>query len=290
MCARYSSRGPTRDRVPIPRLARALRGLELLVVVDVIDTDTTPLATHLWPAAGQLERATCPGCSTVPARGSKPITPAVVCPAHDRRPVWRMFADSARRSASPCYPRESPSRRHRLNTHRAHRRRKSRRCRSVVGGRHGTVHSGAVFGWVPTVCCPATAVAGRRPRDRVARASNDNGVSDRWVLIPHRQLRKMNSQFRDVAAPGGRVGRRECADASCDARSARRGRRRHGRRAVAHGSTSGPVRVDSTIAPRRGGNRTWFGPSPNVCDLTSADQKLIQSPAWCINPVSRPPS
>jgi anaerobic selenocysteine-containing dehydrogenase len=76
------------------RTTRALRSLDVLVVVDVIETDTTPLATHLWPAAGQLERADVPWLlDAYQLAVASQFTPAVVAPAHDRRAVWRMFAE-----------------------------------------------------------------------------------------------------------------------------------------------------------------------------------------------------
>jgi anaerobic selenocysteine-containing dehydrogenase len=90
------------------------------------------------------------------------------------------------------------------------------------------------------------------------------------VLIPHRQLRKMNSQLRDVAAPGGRVdditirlNPDDAVQLGVD----------DGDLVIvqsAHGSTSGRARVDTTVV--RGAGAVAHGwASPNVGDLTSAD-------------------
>jgi anaerobic selenocysteine-containing dehydrogenase len=258
------------------RTARALRALELVVVVDVIETDTTPLATHLWPAAGQLERADVPWLlDGYQLAVASQFTPAVVAPAHDRRPVWRMLAELGASLGVTVLPKGIDLDRATDENLIARIGEGSREgVDALLAARHGTVHSGAVFGWVTDRVLPDH-------RWRVAPAPlielladvERHGASESLVLIPHRQLRKMNSQLRDVAAPGGRVDdagvRMHPADAEShdvadgdmvDVRSA-------------HGSTSGPVRVDSTIA--RGAVAIAHGwATPNVCDLTSADDEV----------------
>jgi anaerobic selenocysteine-containing dehydrogenase len=141
----------------------------------------------------------------------------------------------------------------------------------LFAARHGTVHSGAVFGWVTERVLPdhrwRVAPA---PLVELFAAVEGEGATESLVLIPPRQLRKMNSQLRDVAAPGGRVDdvwvRLNPADAArhdvvdgdvVDVRSA-------------HGSTSGPARIDATIV--QGAVAIAHGwATPNVCALTSAD-------------------
>jgi len=254
------------------RTASALRDLELLVVVDVIETDTTPLATHLWPAAGQLERADVPWLlDAYQLAVASQYTPAVVAPAQDRIPVWRMFADLGASLGVSVLPRGVDLADATDEALIARIGEGSRGgAEALFEARHGTVHSGAVFGWVTDSVLPDR-------RWRVAPAplvqllaEVERGVeSEPLVLIPHRQLRKMNSQLRDVAAPGGRVDdiwvRLNPDDAAHHFVA-------DGDMVVvhsAHGSTTGPARVDATVA--RGAVAVAHGwATPNVCQLTSA--------------------
>jgi anaerobic selenocysteine-containing dehydrogenase len=255
------------------RTTRALRSLEVLVVVDVIETDTTPLATHLWPAAGQLERADVPWLlDAYQLAVASQFTPAVVAPAHDRRPVWRMFAELGASLGVSVLPKGIDPDEATDETLIERIGEGSRGgADELFAARHGTVYSGAVFGWVTERVLPdhrwRVAPA---PLVELFAAVEGQGATESLVLIPHRQLRKMNSQLRDVAAPGGRVDdvwvRFNPADAAqhnvvdgdiVDVRSA-------------HGSTSGPARIDATIA--RGAVAIAHGwATPNVCELTSAD-------------------
>jgi anaerobic selenocysteine-containing dehydrogenase len=144
----------------------------------------------------------------------------------------------------------------------------------LLAARHGTVHSGAVFGWVTDrvlpdhrwrVAPPAlvellTAVEGEQPPATL-------------MLIPHRQLRKMNSQLRDVAAPGGRV---DDVTVRLHPADAERYTIADGDEVVvqsAHGATNGRADVDATIT--RGAVTIAHGwATPNVCDLTSGDHEI----------------
>jgi anaerobic selenocysteine-containing dehydrogenase len=78
------------------RLASALTRLEALAVLDVVPNETTELATHVLPVAGQLERADLPHFvdQLQPAMVAQ-YTAAVVPPAASRRPMWRIFAELA---------------------------------------------------------------------------------------------------------------------------------------------------------------------------------------------------
>jgi anaerobic selenocysteine-containing dehydrogenase len=77
---------------PDPRRTEsALRSLDLLVVADVVANEHTALASHVIPAAGQLERSDLSG------RGRMMYAPAVVPPAAERRPLWWFYAELARR-------------------------------------------------------------------------------------------------------------------------------------------------------------------------------------------------
>ena len=92
---------PDRDRTQA-----ALASLDVLAVADVVETDTTELATHLLPVAGQLERADVPWMLDAyqPAIATQ-YTPAVVPPGADRRLMWQAFAELGRRLGVSVLPR-----------------------------------------------------------------------------------------------------------------------------------------------------------------------------------------
>ena len=78
------------------RMRAALNQLDTLVVVDVVESELTPLATHVLPATGQLERADLSLAEMTAVRSGLQFTPAVVPAAGERRPVWWMLATLAR--------------------------------------------------------------------------------------------------------------------------------------------------------------------------------------------------
>ncbi len=79
------------------RLRTALRSLEVLAVVDVMDSELVEIATHVMPATGQLERADLSLAEHVSIRSGIQATTAVVGPVADRRPVWWMLGGIAGR-------------------------------------------------------------------------------------------------------------------------------------------------------------------------------------------------
>lgn len=79
------------------RTRAALASLDVLAVVDVADSELTALATHVLPAAGQLERADLTLAEHVSVRSGMQYTPAVLPPAGERKPVWWIFGQLARR-------------------------------------------------------------------------------------------------------------------------------------------------------------------------------------------------
>jgi anaerobic selenocysteine-containing dehydrogenase len=79
------------------RVARALSSLEMLAVIDVIDNPVTALATHVLPAASQLERADVPtGAEVFALQSFSQYADAVVPPRAQRRPTWWILAQLAR--------------------------------------------------------------------------------------------------------------------------------------------------------------------------------------------------
>jgi anaerobic selenocysteine-containing dehydrogenase len=80
------------------RLVPALRCLEALAVADVIPSDTQQLATHTLAVAGQLERAdTTQYADLFASTRSAQFTPALVPLGGERKPMWWVMAQIARR-------------------------------------------------------------------------------------------------------------------------------------------------------------------------------------------------
>lgn len=254
-----------------PRLREAFASLDALVVVDVIRTDTTELATHLLPAAGQLERADLPYLlDNYQLAVATQYTPAVVAPGYERRAVWRIFAELGARLGLDVLPRgvdAATATDEDLLAQLAARSRGG--TDAVLAARSGTVHSGAVFGWVHDRVLPD-----RRwrlaPAALVAQLADALGESPaapaELRLVPQRQLRKMNSQLRDIGertdaelvhahpedVPGLADG------ATITLRSP-------------FGTTTGVLHLDDTIA--RGSVALPHGwARTNVCALTDTDE------------------
>ncbi|HLG90101.1 MAG TPA: molybdopterin dinucleotide binding domain-containing protein, partial [Alphaproteobacteria bacterium] len=72
------------------RLKRAFRKLDVLAVVDVVETELTRMASHVLPATGQLERA------DIMVETRAMYSPAVTAPIAERRPMWWIFSKIGR--------------------------------------------------------------------------------------------------------------------------------------------------------------------------------------------------
>lgn len=85
--------------------ARAFAALDELVVLDVMPTETTELATLVLPVAHQLERADLPlfSDSVYPVPFSQ-YGARAVAPGGDRRPMWWVFAQLAQRLGQRLTP------------------------------------------------------------------------------------------------------------------------------------------------------------------------------------------
>jgi anaerobic selenocysteine-containing dehydrogenase len=79
------------------RTEAALRRLDVLAVVDVVEGPLTAMATHVVPSTGQLERADVLVQEAIRLRPGTQHTPAVVAPVGERRPTWWIFAHLAHR-------------------------------------------------------------------------------------------------------------------------------------------------------------------------------------------------
>jgi len=73
------------------RTEAALKSLDTLVTIDVVETPITAMAAYVFPSVGQLERA------DVVAEVSTSFAPAVVPPVAERRPMWWILREVGRR-------------------------------------------------------------------------------------------------------------------------------------------------------------------------------------------------
>ncbi len=247
---------PDRDRTQA-----ALVSLDVLAVADVVETDTTELATHLLAVAGQLERADLPWMLDAyqPAIATH-YTPAVVPPGADRWLMWQVFAELGRRLGVGVLPRgidPDTAADEGLLALIAERGRSD--AATVLAARRGLVgEARPVHGWVLNRVLPD-----RRwrlaPEPLVAQLADlDN--PEPLVLLPRRQMRTMNSQLRDLGGVGPEVlvhPDHGIADGQLvQVRSA-------------HGELVGSARTSDEIAP--GAVSIPHGwADPNVCTLTTA--------------------
>jgi anaerobic selenocysteine-containing dehydrogenase len=78
------------------RTLRALEKLDALIVLDVVDSETTEVATHVLPTKGQLERADLPlYYDQFTLDHSTQYSPAFVPPIGESRSMWRVAAHLA---------------------------------------------------------------------------------------------------------------------------------------------------------------------------------------------------
>jgi anaerobic selenocysteine-containing dehydrogenase len=82
------------------RLRTALRKLDALVMVDVVESEMTSLATHVLPVTGQLERVDVTLSSHMAVRSAVQSTEPVVPAGGQRKPAWWVFASLAERAGA----------------------------------------------------------------------------------------------------------------------------------------------------------------------------------------------
>jgi len=205
------------------------------------------------------------------------FTPAVVAPAADRRAVWWMVGALAERLGLSALPRgvtvdDATD----VDLLRPLLERSAGGADVVLGSPSGVVASGPVFGWVHDRVLPeggwrlapeplmaqlgaAVATLGREPVAEL-------------VLVPHRQLRTMNSQLRDIGVRSGAVD-------SVDVRlhpDVAAGLGPDGTPvtvASAHGSLVGRLRADDRLHPLAVAVAHGWQ-APNVSALTSAVEEV----------------
>ena len=186
------------------RLAKALSGLEVLAVADVVETETTELATHVLPCAGQLERADLPHMTDTyqPAVATQ-YSPAVLPLAAERKPMWWTFAQLAERMDVPVLPDGADPDRLTDDDILEPIAARGRASLDEIKRHDGPiVHPEPVFDWVSERVLPEE---GWRlaPAPLVEQLASLEDP-DRLVLVPRRQLHHVNSQMADTGAADGR--------------------------------------------------------------------------------------
>lgn len=182
------------------RTRNALASLDTLVVIDIVPTETTQLATHVLPAVDQLERGDLTWLLdsyqlAVAAQRTEPV----VEPLGQRRPVWRMFADIAARLDIDLLGTETTDRplsEAQLLDQVVARSRLPRALRETT---QLVVDSGAVYGWVSERVLHDSKwrLGPQQLLEQLSTAISEARTGDHGtvVLIPTRRLHAMNSQF-----------------------------------------------------------------------------------------------
>lgn len=161
------------------RVRRALAMLDALVVLDVVDTETTEVATHVLPTTGQLERADLPYYyDQFSLDRSTQFTPAVVAPVGEARGMWRIAAQLAEATGRAILPAPLTTRSRDEDVLRHLAGRATASFDDVAARRY--VAEGPTYGWV---------------RDGVL-------PGGRWRLAP-RELVAQLSRWRDLVPPPG---------------------------------------------------------------------------------------
>lgn len=251
------------------RLQAALGRLDALVVADVVETDTSVLATHVLPCTGQLERPDIPHTvdQFLPVLATR-YTPAIVPPSGERRPMWWPLAELGRRLGVDVLPggRDpgSTTDEELLSTLLE----RTPIDPDVLRRERVVIEQRSVLGWVEERLLPDG-------RWRVApaplvRQLGQLGASPPLVLVPRRQLRHLNSQLRDPGATAGpRPDLPEVLAHAEDAAAAGLADGDLVEVRSANGAVTGRLRIEPLI--RRGAVSIPHGyAAPNVGDLTSS--------------------
>ena len=186
----------------VDRLEKALAGLDLLVVSDVVHTTTTALATHVLPCLGQLERPDLPhNIDQFQSAVATQYTAAVVPPRGERRPMWWPYAHIARRLGHDLLDGRDPDQvtDEVLLEELADR---SRMSFAVLrDSPTGVVAEDSVMGWVEQGLLPdgRWQVAPAELVEQLEHIPNPAPL----VLLPQRQARHLNSQLVDLAEHKG---------------------------------------------------------------------------------------
>ncbi|MEL6342851.1 MAG: molybdopterin-dependent oxidoreductase [Myxococcota bacterium] len=100
--ALFVSAGNPVHSTPGDAMAKAIGKLDLLVCIDLYQSETARHADYILPATDMLERSDFPVSWTMlQDQPHAQYTPAVVPPQHARRPEWRIFSDLAIACGAP---------------------------------------------------------------------------------------------------------------------------------------------------------------------------------------------
>jgi anaerobic selenocysteine-containing dehydrogenase len=180
------------------RIRGALQQLDVLAVSDIVASETTALASHVFACADSLERADFPQYidAHLPAVATQ-YSAAVVPPGADRKPLWWPFAQLGRRLGLDLIRGLDPDTCTDDDLLRTVASRGRLSFEELKAANGPVVADDAVFGWVEGMLPDG--------RWRVAPAPLVAQLADladppSLVLIPRRQPRHVNSAI-DAAAP-----------------------------------------------------------------------------------------
>jgi anaerobic selenocysteine-containing dehydrogenase len=184
-----------------PRIDAALRSLDVLAVADVVETEMTRIATHVLPVAGQLERSDMPLFidQFMPSVATR-YTPAVVPPAEDRQPLWRVLGQLAERMGLVVLPDGLDAQTATDDDLLAVVADRSRSSMAHITDVRVDVDERSLFGWVRDRLLPdgRWRVAPQPLVDQLV----DVAARDPMVLISGRQARHVNSQMMESESSG----------------------------------------------------------------------------------------
>jgi len=176
-------------------LEPALRKLEVLATTEIIANETAAISTHVLPTKDQLERSDITIWDALSSRVSAQHTPAAVAPVGDRRSMWWFLAELGRRLghdvADPTQSDDTI-------------------LAGVTGAARCSFDELTATGWVdaghdlpaPWVEQHIERMGGWRlaPRVLVERLAVLRDPAP-LVLIPRRQMRRLNAQFDFLGDP-----------------------------------------------------------------------------------------
>lgn len=177
------------------RLLKALGKLDLLVVVEMMETATTPLATHVLPGTGQLEMSDVTLWDWLNPLEYARYAERVIEPAGERKPLWWMMREIAARigldfGLPPETAHDDDVIRPMMPA--------SRASFDDIRASPTAIVSGRTYGWMHK------ALPGGRfdlgPEDLLAQLAEAHPVEGDLLLTPRRQKNKLNALMNDGLA------------------------------------------------------------------------------------------
>jgi anaerobic selenocysteine-containing dehydrogenase len=239
-------------------LVPALQKLDVLATTEILPNETTALSTHVLPTKDQLERPDVTLWDILAPRVSAQHTPAVVSPVGERRAMWWVLAELGRRLGHELADTSATD---------------EAMLAQVSGGVRGGYEELVANGWAeaprelpaPWIERHVERMGGWRlaPRLLVEQLDALRPPSP-LVLVPRRQMRRLNSQLEFLGAAA------EVVIHPDDAAAAGLSNDQPLIVRSAHGELSGVTKVNPSI--RRGAVSVPHGHAgANVNLLTSKD-------------------